>query len=844
MNILTSLGSLFNYKFTNTTKELVTEYATYYGVKLIRGINYSGGVIKNIVEYSKKYFTGDEYDKSILDVVDKSALEDISPEELSQFKYMDSTSKFKIVYKFLNNIMPHDKKIKINTDAKKQISKDLNDYTIDTDYNLKGYLVKNRDKPLDNFTRILLPLKFSNLSWYVNNQLINNKDYTFILDLFTIFDAFIIIENHDRFFYNYIQKIKLTGLTTIDIEFILSLLWSILDTDVNVKDKYEYIHTKSNKTKFKLIELNNIFNIIFHLEHAKLLGIDKVLKVLKSLGLGVIESFETDFKEFLLSHLSEPYLSECKKNIHTLTFGQFIANYILSFKDNTPGLSMLYLGSFQRLLDEVISPSGKNNTPQTGGVGVISSISTAIFFTNINKALNIIFSNGIYILANIDTYSQHYLSFLYTKNITYNELKDKILNSKYTDSLLYIIESPDNPYPYLKSLILTIQFTPVLTVKQRSMFINKPDDSENRQLNYTKPTTNFTPFTKAFKDMQFSMTDEINKTFNIMFILNILATSVGSIGPLAKTYILIKEKLKLSNNIVVHEYIKLFNSKENIFDSPSRLILNIFNNIQNDKTLSIYLRQVILYQIIYTNTYLLIAEYLSISNRIENKATGRRNLTESNYNDIRNIAEKIAQLLYKKDIKAVNIIVNAYLYRNNYLFPGNEHLSKLFKKAIDFNMERNSLIELNKIYLSDKINLLQNLLPKHDTPKYDTLNIESTYFTESNTSNNESFHSAKSNTSNNESYHSAKSNTIEEINTKKNKLVKRNTLLNFYKFIFQYNLAITSYDIEASLGYNIIDGLFICDETKDILDFYKMDPTKYDLYMPVDLTERVNFLEY
>jgi hypothetical protein len=159
--------------------------------------------------------------------------------------------------------------------------------------------------------------------------------------------------------------------------------------------------------------------------------------------------------------------------------------------------------------------------------------------------------------------------------------------------------------------------------------------------------------------------------------------------------------------------------------------------------------------------------------------------------------------------------------------------------------------------LSDKINLLQNLLPKHDTPKYDTLNIESTYFTESNTSNNESFHSAKSNTSNNESfhsakrntsnnesYHSAKSNTIEEINTKKNKLVKRNTLLNFYKFIFQYNLAITSYDIEASLGYNIIDGLFICDETKDILDFYKMDPTKYDLYMPVDLTERVNFLEY
>jgi len=109
------------------------------------------------------------------------------------------------------------------------------------------------------------------------------------------------------------------------------------------------------------------------------------------------------------------------------------------------------------------------------------------------------------------------------------------------------------------------------------MFMDNPKDSNDNQLNYTNPTTNFTPFKKAFKDMKFSMNDEINKTFNMMFILSILATSVSSMGPLAKTYILIKNKLNSPNNIVVHEYIKLFNRKENIFDGPSRLILNIFN---------------------------------------------------------------------------------------------------------------------------------------------------------------------------------------------------------------------------------------------------------------------------
>jgi hypothetical protein len=872
MNILKSVGSALNYKFLNTSKAKAVQYALYYGSDILRGINYSIGVTKNLIHYSVFYCAGGEgfitYDKeTIFDVTETSIVKDITSEELSHFKQAHPTLKFEILYKLLNNIIPNDKKIKIDTDAKTKINDRLNKYTIKTEFNLKGYLEQNRNEPLDNFTRILLPLKFSNLSWYINNQLINNRDYIFILDLFILFDAFIIIENHDRFFYNYIQKIKLTGLTIIDIEFILSLLWIIMDTDINVKDKYEYNATNPDNTKYKLTELNNIFNIIFHLEHANLAGIDKIIGLLKGTGAGIIESFETDLKEFLLSNLNEPYLSNCKKNIHTLTFGQFIANYILNFKDKKPGLSMLYFGSFQRLLDDVISPSGKNPSSQTGGAITVSAIITPIIAVNINRVLNIILSKGFNILSKIDTYGQHYLSFLYTKNITYNELKDKIFNDKYTDSLLYILESTDNVYPYLQSLILTVEFTPELTAKQRSIFMTNPTDStsnENSKSNYTKPSTNFKPFEYAFKHMKFSMKDEANKTFNMIFILNILSTFVNSWGALAKTYKLIRDTLSSSNNIVVHKYIKLFNSKENIFDAPARVILNIFNNIQKNKKLSTFLRQLILYQIIYTNAYLLVAEYLSFSEDIANIATGRRQLTDTNYKDIRKIAEKVALLLYKKEtaINGVNLIANAYLHEDNYLFPNDIPTSKLFKKSVNFNMRREALLELNKIYLSEKINLLKNNTVQNDLESNTApgtaesqllVHPEGVRLMDSRSSVGVYDKSAPHGIANNESYYSATNETINVINAinainvvdaKEDKLVKRNILLNFYKCIFQYNLALTSFDIENILGYRIIDNITICDETKDILDFYNLDPNKYELYMPTELTNQIYFLKY
>ena len=364
--------------------------------------------------------------------------------------------------------------------------------------------------------------------------------------------------------------------------------------------------------------------------------------------------------------------------------------------------------------------------------------------------------------------------------------------------------------------------------------------------------------------MKFNIIDEANKTFDIKFILKSILLSTYSWGSIVKTYKLINETLSSSDTIAVHKYIRLFKRKENIFDAPSRLLLSVFATIQKDKKLATFLRQLILYQIIYTNTYLLVAEYLSFSEDISHVATGRRSLTETNYKDIRKIAEKVAGLLYKKNINSVNLIANAYLHKNNYLFPDDIPTSKLFKKAVDFNMKRSALLELNKIYIADKINLLKNITETDNelSPNPDISHNTNLHPFGTGSKGKRSIRkSNKANTltnitttddnlmpepelNSNEFIESIIENVDESTEYTNDKLVKRNVLLNFYKCIFQYNLALTSFDIENILDYCILDNTVICNETQDILDFYKLDQNTYELYMPIELTKRIYFLEY
>ena len=782
-----------------------------------------------------------------------SMFANITPEEMSGFKTAHPIEKYGILYRLLHNVIPADKKIKIpanDTTTSKTNTSKLEEYTIPTVHNLLDYIEKNANKPLDNISRLLLPFKFSNLSWYINNQLINNRDYLSLLEIITLLDAFIEVEGHERFFYNYIQKVKLTGITTTDIEFILSIIWLIMDTDLNdeYRDEYTYDRTEPTDQQYKLVELKNVFNIIFHIDNSNLTGFKTGLAALSKLG--VTDVFLKDIKLSLIDGLSEPYKTKCLNKIYTLTFAQYVAALLQSIKDNTP-LAMINLGVFQRRFDEVLHKQANITNLNIPKQHVGSIIITATISAFIKPLLTFVYEKSTFILSNIDTYSKTYLDFLYTKNITYNALKKLVIKNKYTDSFIYIIEEPTRSHPYLRGLLLTMEFKEILTPADRKIFITINTNTNTlssknapNNLFYPQPETALTPLTNAFKTVKFNVKTEAFKKFDISFILSVLAIFGGSWGDLIKSYETINTKLSSKEDITTHEYLSYQTNEINIFDSAARLIINALNSIQNNKKLIVYLRQLILYQIIFTNTYLLIVDTIAERDKI----AGKIDASGTNYNDASSLAKKIAELVYTKNNESINTIINVFINPTlkHSAFYKNE--TAIICKCIEFNHAQNIILEIDKNILAEKLGLLKQLsglAPKESVPA----NTKSSNTTHNS---NNSFASAVKNqpsTSSANNFYNA-IDTVKEKEKEKKKAkdkereLTREKLLHFFKRIFQYNLAITSFDIENLLEFNINNTIMICDETRDILDFYSYKPDIYDLFMPIDLTKKINFIEY
>lgn len=781
---------------------------------------------------------------------DDSIFAGITEEEMRDFNTAHPIVKYNILNRLLYSVIPKDKKIKIsknlNASSQENTSSrihNLSEHINESDYNLLGYITKNADKPLDDISRLLLPFKFSNLSWYINNQLVNNINYIEILEIISLFDAFIDVEGHERFFYNYIQKVKLTGITTADIEFILSLIWFIMETDLADEycDIYKYERTATIDKKYELVELKNIFNIIFHIENANLTGFKNGINALSSLG--ITDVFLKDIKTNLIDTLSEPYKTQCTEQIYTLTFAQYIAALILSIKNDTP-LAMINLGCFQKIFDEVLykqpniqTTTIPENISQNGG----SVLLTATVAAFLKPALTVIYENSTFILSSLDTVSKKYLDFLYAKNITYTQLKKLILDNNYTDSFIYIIEDTKNPYPYLRALLLTMQFKDVLTVADRKMFIKTTNPSQltttSSKLFYKHPPTDFTPFANAFDSIKFKIQSAAINTFDTSFVFAILAVFGGSWGSLIKSYQLINEKLKSDSDISTYTHFLNHGTGVNVFNDPARVILNAYNKIQNDKNLVVFLRQLMLYQIIYTNTYLLVVDTIATRNII----TGKINPSGTNYKHAKELASKIASLLFQKNNESVNVIVYDYInicVNAQYISSiFNKFQIKILKKCIDFNHTQNIILEVDKYYIDEKIGLLKEF--KSANPNTPTISLTSnsnvSHVTEKSTSS-----SAKNNTF----YDAPRNITPEQLNQFEKNALYREKIFCFFKRIFQYNLAMTSFDIENLLEFSINNSIIICNETRDILEFYSNKHKMYELYMPVDLTKKINFLEY
>lgn len=820
LNILEYVG---NATISSVNTLLNNEYLKNMREKLIKsGLFYSVGIMNTVFE-------------------NESVFADITPQEIHGFDTAHPIEKYNILYKILNNVIPKDKKIKIGDTTKNVSNKsNLESYLISTNTNLLGYIKKNANKPLDNISRLLLPFKFSNLSWYINNQLINNIEYISLLEIITLLDAFIEIEGRERFFYYYIQKIKLTGLTMTDIEFILSLIWIIMNIDLedDYRDIYDYDRTNPTDQQYKLSELKNVFNIIFHIDNAKLTGFNTGLDALSKFG--VTDVFLKKIKNSLIEKLSEPYKKKCKEQIYTLTFAQYIAALLLTIKDNTP-LAMVELGAFQRIFDDVLYKQPKINNlnmqKQTGGAVIMSSIVTIAVSTLVKPILNFIYDKSIFMLSNIDTFSRIYLDFLYKKNITYNELKKLVKEKNYLDSFIYIIEDDKNTYPHLRALLLTMEFKNILTPNDRKYFI-KTLDNKN-ELFYRQPEINESSLKYAFKSLKFNIETEAFKTFDFKFIITILSIFSGSWGDFIKSYKTINSILSLTYDINTYEYLTYKKNKINIFDSFARLIINAYDSIQNNKKIIKYIRSLILYQIIFTNTYLLIVDTIASRNEI----TGKIEPSRSNYKDAEQLAEKIAELLYNKNNEFINIFVNSYIYSSHENPIFNNYEIKKICDCINFNHSQNIILEADKYILGEKLGLLKQL--SRLSPKESV----TTHTKKPNTSHNSnsSFTSAVTNQSSSHStnnLHDTGNNTKTTENVEQKELLYREKLFHFFKRIFQYNLAMTSFDIENLLEFNIDNTIMICDETRDILDFYSYKPDIYNLFMPTDLTKKINFIEY
>jgi hypothetical protein len=240
-----------------------------------------------------------------------------------------------------------------------------------------------------------------------------------------------------------------------------------------------------------------------------------------------------------------------------------------------------------------------------------------------------------------------------------------------------------------------------------------------------------------------------------------------------------------------------------------------------------------MYQIIYVNTYLLLADYLSISDDISHIKTKRRPLTSSNYKDIRTITEKIASLIFKKNVESVNIIVNAYLGKNNLFEPIHQ---KQLINCINYNHERNILLEISKINFTNQVAPILNKKKSSDV-FYDVSETLRTV------NNNEKPKTKEQNNNTDEIFYESIQTEVEHLKINKNSLI-RDKLMNFFKRIFEYNLAITSFDLENLLEYNINNGIIYCDETKYIFDFYSKEGI-YDLFMPDEKNEmKIQFVNY
>ena len=637
---------------------------------------------------------------------------------------------------------------KSNTDFNKFVNASASAYKVNT--RTLAHYKNNRNSELSHEALLALSVQPVLETHLLGKQLSKFKT---ALAYVVLLDAFIEVDGIPDFFEKYVDNIELSGITLDDVEFLLSLVISLIMLDLDPANQ-EYGYKENNITKIPYVF--NSFNIIF--KHNYLADTilpftkQKVAQILKNVvkaGSTIYELFFqktstsaiSDFnksnfvKEKIIDTLFDTglYKDKCYDlfNSGELTLSKLLVYFIYELQGTIPGLSMFDLGIYKNIFDTVLNQkvniiskdnfnklysahadllraeadAAKDAAIEKYGAEIakIKALGTSWRTTTGQSGggfpllIPIAASVGYGIYNYIHKYTakaRDIIEETVIKNLAYvnpaNLTYDKFNNiSKGTNNVIDIIES--GKYPFLESLLLYIQLKTDISQHDRLLLFNNFECGAQPQV----PPI-ITPDAVGFSEIANSITGLTNEiTENTLQFTTIgdLLTIINIVFKNAFTTYNFMGALKI-----------LENCGENKTISHAQTITPITNGIYNyiagikgnDKTI----RKLFLLFICYANIYMLCTDYFKFINP-------NAQLGENEKSMIKSISKRITLAIHKTKIDDIKICIYDCI---NY--DGTDNINAITFKIIKYCAYKYMLGKAGQAILSRRMALLSSRIPK------------------------------------------------------------------------------------------------------------------------------------
>ena len=583
---------------------------------------------------------------------------------------MDSIEKINTIESIINTVLKNSKnlkKIEINfydTDIEKPGGEKKLKKLIDKEkYNTPEYLYfyqqeQNKHTPISYSHLLALTLNIMPVHFYLNKGL--NELYNSFYQFAKLLDCFIQIKEVPNFFEKYCFQIGISGLHIIDIEIILGFITNLLllDFDNKLKPKYN--------DKGKIIEINNIFDLIFKWEYIDFNTIltSQSLSILLNKFIPKVNM--ASIMEILFKSLDKQSNIECMKLYKdgNMSISIYLAYLIRYLKKNIPVLSFYYMGYVDDLVEKIINNANKSKNIVGGAI-----FQEAFEYLSLADTFGIVSISGLVLLTlKILSKPVYYCMRAYvgknkiniSKNISYYELSNLESIKKMDDSVVINIIS-QKKYGYLASLILTMKMDNIITRNDKILISNNICKSLNggavKENNIFKPLTKQYVFThKLIKQSSFKETGIL--LFDMLYLIILENKSIF------KLYDNFFENFYTCNDYTINDDVIILSS----------VIINFISKL-SPKSGNL-IRKKLLNYIIIQNLYLLASSYkLSNPDAITNEDIFITDLLE--------LCEKAGSVLSSSNFDDINELILACLGKENKLF--NEQVTKTLSNIVNYN---------------------------------------------------------------------------------------------------------------------------------------------------------------